>query len=118
MTNRPSVRVELADYFLKDLKRLRKKYPSVRADVQMLVRSLENGETPGDRVQGIHSIVYKVRIRNSALQRGKSGGYRVIYYLRSADFIILLTIYSKSEQENITSQDIQAILENIPPPQF
>jgi len=35
----------------------------------------------------------KVRLRNSDAQRGKSGGYRVIYYLKTKAKIILVTIY-------------------------
>jgi mRNA-degrading endonuclease RelE of RelBE toxin-antitoxin system len=62
---------------------------------------LKNGETPGDRLQDIENyIAYKVRLPNRDMQRGKSGGYRVIYYVRTADRIFLMRIYTKSEQEN------------------
>jgi mRNA-degrading endonuclease RelE of RelBE toxin-antitoxin system len=111
MTSKPPRRVELTDYFLKDLKRLYRKYPNVRRDAQQFVRLLESGVIPGDQIQNIGYTVYKARIRNSDIQRGKSGGYRVIYYLRTADLVMLLTIYSKSEREDIDAADIRRIIE-------
>jgi len=54
--------------------------------------------------------IFKVRIRNSDVSRGKSGGYRVIYYLRTATSVILVTIYSKTEQSDISAAKIKNIL--------
>jgi hypothetical protein len=51
-----------------------------------------------------------LRIRNSDIQKGKSGGYRLIYYVKILTGIILLTIYTKSEQVDITVEDIQSII--------
>jgi mRNA-degrading endonuclease RelE of RelBE toxin-antitoxin system len=55
--------------------------------------------------------IYKVRIKNSNIKKGKSAGYRLIYLLESATSILLLTIYSKTEQEDITVNDINSILQ-------
>ncbi|WP_343327992.1 type II toxin-antitoxin system RelE/ParE family toxin [Leptolyngbya sp. CCY15150] len=55
--------------------------------------------------------VFKVRIRNTDIQKGKSGGYRLIYYLQTTTGIILLTIYLKSEQADIDADEIRAIIE-------
>ncbi|MEP0918136.1 hypothetical protein NC981_15015 [Leptolyngbya sp. DQ-M1] len=54
--------------------------------------------------------VFKLRVRNSDTQKGKSGGYRLIYYLRTVTGIILLTIYTKSEQVDIAADDIRSII--------
>jgi hypothetical protein len=35
------------------------------------------------------------------MQRGKSGGFRIIYYLRTETHILLLTIYVKTEQDDM-----------------
>ncbi|WP_423753440.1 hypothetical protein [Chlorogloeopsis fritschii] len=51
-----------------------------------------------------------MRVRNSDTQKGKSGGYRLIYYVKTATGIILLTIYTKSEQVDIAADDIQSII--------
>jgi hypothetical protein len=46
--------------------------------------------------------------------RGKRGGLRVIYYLRSRQGVIwLLTLYSKSETENIAAGVLRQIRQEI-----
>jgi len=34
----------------------------------------------GDPIPGLCGKVYKLRLASSGLERGKSGGYRIIYY--------------------------------------
>ena len=42
--------------------------------------------------------------------KGKSGGVRVIYYwMKTDEQIFLLTIYGKSEKEDLTAQDLRKI---------
>ena len=52
----------------------------------------------------------KVRLKNSDSQRGKSGGYRLIYWIVSTDLIILLDVYSKSDQSDIEVDEIRQII--------
>jgi mRNA-degrading endonuclease RelE of RelBE toxin-antitoxin system len=101
------VRVIAGSIFLRALKRLRKKYPHIEQDIRPFTEKLERGETPGDRLENMGQfIVYKERLPNRDAQRGTRGGYRVIYYIRKADAIILVYLYSKSEQENVTAAQI------------
>jgi mRNA-degrading endonuclease RelE of RelBE toxin-antitoxin system len=86
------------------------KYPHIRSDVQPVIEQLQRGEFVGDQVQGTGYTIFKIRIRNSDLSRGKSGGYRVIYYLKMSTSVILVTIYSKTEQSDISSAKIKKIL--------
>ena len=51
--------------------------------------------------------VFKVRLKNSNIQKGKSGGYRVIYYLKTDWGIILATIYSKSDISDVSYEIIE-----------
>jgi hypothetical protein len=51
-----------------------------------------------------------LRVRNSDIQKGKSGGYRLIYYVKTSTAIVLLTIYSKSEQEDIAAEELLEII--------
>ena len=113
MTNESPIQVGLAPTFQKDVKRLRKKYPHIREDLQPLIDQLLNGETPGDQIQATGYTVYKVRVPNRDAQRGKSGGYRVIYYIRTPVQVILLTIYSKSEQSDTDAENIQSIIADL-----
>ena len=100
----PSSRIE------KDIRKLRKKYEGVDRDIEPLIQALEAGETPGDRLSGSKYPVYKVRIKNSNNRRGKSGGYRVIYYTVTPEAVLLTTIYSKSERESISNEEIEGII--------
>lgn len=109
----PPIQVRLAPAFQKDIKRLRKKYPHIQQDLEPLIGQLIDGETPGDQIQATGYIVYKVRLPNRDAQRGKSGGYRVIYYIRTPIQIVLLTIYSKSERSDTGVDDIQGIITDL-----
>jgi mRNA-degrading endonuclease RelE of RelBE toxin-antitoxin system len=64
-------------------------------------------------MQNVQYPVYKVRLRNTHAQRGKSGGYRVIYYVKIKEHIILLTIYTKTAQTDISVQEIRRLIEEI-----
>ncbi|WP_231865552.1 type II toxin-antitoxin system RelE/ParE family toxin [Anabaena sp. FACHB-709] len=92
------------------MRTLAKKYRSIRNDIQPVIEQLEQGELPGDQIPGIGYTVFKLRVRNSDTQKGKSGGYRLIYYVKTATGIILLTVYTKSEQVDIAADDIQSII--------
>jgi mRNA-degrading endonuclease RelE of RelBE toxin-antitoxin system len=81
------------------------------SDVKPLIEQLQEGETPGNQVPGIALVIYKVRVRNSDLQRGKSGGYRIIYYLKPDTQITLVTIYSKTKQADVTVKDVRDFLD-------
>ena len=102
--------VEAALTFKRNLRTLAKRYRSIRNDVQPVIEQLESGELPGNRISGIGYEVFKLRVKNSDIQKGKSGGYRLIYYVKTATGIILLTIYTKSEQADIAADDIQTII--------
>lgn len=104
-------KVEFAPYFLKDLKRLKRKYSQVTDVVEELVKALENGEQPGDKIPNVGYDVYKVRLKNPSAGRGKSGGFRVIYYVQLADFVILVTIYSKSQQADFPAERLRKIID-------
>ncbi|OCQ99218.1 addiction module antitoxin [Oscillatoriales cyanobacterium USR001] len=110
MSKQPLIQVEASPTFNKNLRTLAKKYRSIRNDIQPVIEQLEQGELSGDQIPEIGYAVFKLRIRNSDAQKGKSGGYRLIYYLKTAKAIILLTIYAKSEQVDIVADDIRSII--------
>jgi mRNA-degrading endonuclease RelE of RelBE toxin-antitoxin system len=109
-----AVKVITTPDFDKLIKTLRKKYPNVLKDLAPLIEQLKNGETPGDKLQRVAGYeTFKVRVPNRDAQRGKSGGYRVIYYVRSANTVYLLEIYSKSEFEDVPDLQVIAAIEEI-----
>ncbi len=103
--------VRYSDTFKRQLKRLSRKYRHIRSDIQPFIEQLEAGETPGDQIQGTGYAVYKVRLANTDAQRGKSGGYRAIYYLKQQDDILLVTLYSKTEQADIEADEVIHIIQ-------
>lgn len=113
MRNNPSVEVIASPHFAQSLKQLRKKYRHIVDDIKPLVAQLESGETPGDQVAGVRSTIFKVRVASSDVQRGKSGGYRVIYYLRTQETIFLVEIYTKSEQSDIRANELQRLVREV-----
>jgi mRNA-degrading endonuclease RelE of RelBE toxin-antitoxin system len=110
MTDFPLIQVIVSPTFNRNLRTLAKKYRSIRNDIQPVIEQLTQGELPGDRIAGVGYAVFKLRVRNSDTQKGKSGGYRLIYYVQTAMGIILLTVYTKSEQVDIVAEDIQNII--------
>jgi mRNA-degrading endonuclease RelE of RelBE toxin-antitoxin system len=104
------IAVEYTPEFKRNLKRLAKKYPHIRSDVEPVIKKLELGELPGDKIPGTGYVLFKTRIKNRDITKGKSGGYRMIYYLKKADTFILVTIYSKSDQADISSDQLRRII--------
>ncbi len=107
----PSVIVLALPTFTRNIRTLIKKYRNILNDIQPIVAQLENGDILGDQVPGVGYPVFKLRIKNSDNQKGKSGGYRLIYYLKTNDRILLLTLYNKSEQDDVMVRDLQNIIE-------
>ncbi|WP_448599228.1 type II toxin-antitoxin system RelE/ParE family toxin [Thermoleptolyngbya sp.] len=106
----PPVRVLFADEFQRRLRTLAKRYRQIRADVKPVIDQLENGNFVGDRIPGTGYTVLKVRIKNSDIQKGKSAGYRLIYQVVSPSQVLLLTLYSKSDQADISTEETREVV--------
>lgn len=97
--------------FEKDLKRLAKKYRSIKDDLAELGEQLLDNPTLGDEV--IENC-YKIRLAITSKGKGKSSGARVITYVYVEDTtVFLLSIYDKSDQENIDDSEIRDLLKDI-----
>lgn len=84
MSEQPLIKVEATPTFNRNLRTLAKKYRSIRNDIKPVITQLEQGELPGEQISGIGYEVFKLRVRNTDIQKGKSGGYRLIYYVKTA----------------------------------
>lgn len=96
--------------FKRNLRALAKKYRSIKSDIQPIIDQLEDGSLPGDQIQGLNLAVFKVRIQNTDIQKGKRSGYRCIYYLETKNKIFLVTIYSKLDRSDISPTEIKQTL--------
>jgi len=106
-----NIEVEYTLEFKRNIRQLIKKYHSIRKDIEPIIESLQQGELLGDRIQHSGYVIYKLRVKNSDNRKGKSAGYRVIYYLKTAANIVLVTIYSKSEQSDITANELKRVIQ-------
>ena len=107
----PKSRSLFSDEFKTRLRTLIKRYRSIRTDIKPLLDELQSGNLIGDQIPGTGYTVFKVRLKNSDIQKGKSGGYRVIYQLRGDTYILLVVIYSKSDQDDIPANQIRDIID-------
>ncbi len=104
-------RVVSIPQFDKDIKRLAKKYPSVKVDLAALIKHLSENPVIGIPV---FKNCYKIRISISSKGKGKSSGARVItYVLVQETTVMLLSIYDKSEKENIEDNEILDLINSI-----
>ena len=98
--------------FQKEIKHLSKKYPSLRNDFEIFLNQLSKNPFQGI---SLGKNFYKVRFAISSKGKGKSGGARVITYLRVvAETIILISIYDKSEKSTISEKEIKERLKRFP----
>jgi mRNA-degrading endonuclease RelE of RelBE toxin-antitoxin system len=105
------IEIRLTPEFKRNLRALAKKYHHIRSDVQPIIDQLQVGNFAGDQIPGTGYTIYKLRVRNSDLRKGKRAGYQLIYYLQTQTQIILITIYSKTEQSDISTAQIRRIVE-------
>ena len=97
--------------FDKKTKHLVRKYPSLKKELQELKMHLVTNPTSGISLG--HNC-YKIRIAIASKGTGKSGGARVITHIYvSGSTVYLLTIYDKSEQDNITDKDLLSLINAI-----
>lgn len=116
MTDAPSIQILATPDFQGQLRKLAKRYRNIRADLQPLFDDLERGNCPGDQIPGTTYTVFKVRIKNSDIRKGKSSGYRVIYQLRDNICILLVSIYSKSDETTLAANEIREIIDRFNKP--
>jgi mRNA-degrading endonuclease RelE of RelBE toxin-antitoxin system len=107
------MRIEFTPEFKRNLRALAKKYRNIKMDVAPIIDKLAVGETVGQQIPGVNYPVFKLRINNSDIQKGRSSGYRMIYFFKSPQEIVLVTIYSKLDQQDISPKTIRRIIENL-----
>ena len=97
--------------FEKELKRLIKKFPSLKKEYSALIDTIvldpESGTSIGNNC-------FKIRIAIASKGKGKRGGARVITYVFIQNTTVyLLTIYDKSEKQDIRDGELNEIIQNL-----
>jgi mRNA-degrading endonuclease RelE of RelBE toxin-antitoxin system len=98
--------------FVKELKRLAKKYRSLRTELGQLGNALAKDPKMGTP---LGNDCYKIRVAIKSKGAGKSGGVRVITCVMAVrEEVYLLSIYDKSEQATLTDRRLKELLKQIP----
>jgi mRNA-degrading endonuclease RelE of RelBE toxin-antitoxin system len=111
-----NVEIIVTEIFKREAKRLIKKYHSLKSELDSFEESLTNAPQQGTLIA---ENVYKIRLAVKSKGKGKSGGLRIITYLRLVKeedgnvFIYLLSIYDKSDFENLPEHQIEKMVSNI-----
>jgi mRNA-degrading endonuclease RelE of RelBE toxin-antitoxin system len=104
-----SYNIELTDNFKKEAKKLIKKYASLRTEITELGKELAENPTMGTP---LGNDVYKIRLSISSKNKGKSGGARIISFVKIInETVYLLSIYNKGEKNNISDKEIEQLLQ-------
>jgi hypothetical protein len=95
--------------FEKKLKRLAKKHKSLKSDLLEVIEQLAENPTLGTP---LGKECYKIRVAITSKGKGKSGGARMITYVRIvSENVFLMDIYDKSEQANISDKELQLLID-------
>lgn len=74
---------------------------------------LELSPEKGDLIQGSGGV-RKLRWQTGKDNKGKSGGVRILYHYSKGVLVLLITLYSKSEKENVTKEERNELKKLIP----
>jgi mRNA-degrading endonuclease RelE of RelBE toxin-antitoxin system len=97
--------------FEKELKRLVKKFPSLKNEFSQLLAVLGADPQSGSF---IGNNCYKIRLAIQSKGKGKRGGARVISYLYVAtETVYLLTIYDKGEKADLKPNELKEMIEGL-----
>jgi len=100
-------KIDTIPRFEKDVKKLKKKFPKIKNDLIKFINELSLNPELGIN---LGENIYKVRISNSSIPTGKSGGFRVVTYYKKDNTLFLVTIYSKTEQDTILTEKLRKIV--------
>jgi mRNA-degrading endonuclease RelE of RelBE toxin-antitoxin system len=102
--------IELTANFKKEAKRLSKKYPSFKSELFELIEQLEVNPTLGTP---LGNDIYKIRLAIASKNKGKSSGARVLTFVKITQTTVLLfSVYSKSEIDNLSDKAIKELIKN------
>lgn len=105
-----SYKIELSANFKKEARKLVKKYPSLKAELADLFAELEVNPTSGIP---LGNDIYKICMAIASKNKGKSGGARVLSFVKVTDTSVLLfSIYSKGDRDSISDKEIEELIKD------
>jgi len=106
-----SYEVKLGAVFKKNVKHFKKHFPNVADDVKSVIKRLQEDPHLGDVVPG-QKGVRKIRVDNSDMNKGKSGSYRLLYFVidRPTETLYILMLYAKNQRDKIPTNEVLGVL--------
>lgn len=106
-----SYKIELSANFKKEAKKLTKKFPSLKQELTALFTELETNPTMGTP---LGNDIYKIRLAIASKNKGKSGGARVLSFVKiTATTVLLFSIYNKGDIDNLSDKEIQNLIKGL-----
>jgi mRNA-degrading endonuclease RelE of RelBE toxin-antitoxin system len=106
-----SFSIVTTQHFEKELKRLVKKFPSLKNEFAQLIQHIADNPEEGTF---LGNNCFKIRLAIGSKGRGKRSGARVITYLYiEGETVYLLTIYDKSEKADLKPNELKDMIESL-----
>ena len=102
------MKILFSENFLKEAKSLSTKYKLLKSDLQEALQEIEISKDFG---VNLGARLFKKRLKNSSIPTGKSGGFRVIIYEEQEENIVLISIFSKTDRENLSDEELTTLLQ-------
>lgn len=104
-----SFNVVATEPFERKLKKLAKKHKSLKADLTSVINQL--AKTP-ELGKPLGKNCYKIRVAITSKGKGKSGGARLITYIKIVkETVYLLDIYDKSNKSTISDKELKQLID-------
>ncbi len=99
----------LTEPFQRKVKHLIKKFASFSNELRELTDSLSENPEQGT---SLGNNCYKIRVAIKSKGKGKSGGARVITYVKTPkNKLYLIDVYDKSEQSTISEKELKLLVD-------
>lgn len=105
-----AITIKYLPKFVREFKRLAKKYRSLPFDFDELKKSIKENPMQG---KSLGKSLHKVRLAITSKGGGKSGGARIITHVVTTyeeGTVNFITIYDKSELDSISDKELIALL--------
>lgn len=97
------MKIFFSNSFKDQLKKLKKKFPKIKED---LLNKLNQINIQNEIHIG--KSIFKVRIKSSDQNKGKSSGFRAYIYLyQKGTLLVPLCLYHKTKKESITENELK-----------
>jgi mRNA-degrading endonuclease RelE of RelBE toxin-antitoxin system len=96
------VQFVLSDYFLRQLRKLQKRYRHIKNDIIFTLRDFDQRQC-----FPLGGNLYKLRCKSSDIKRGKNKSFRLIVFIyRSKDMLVPIVVYFKGDKKGMSKREI------------